>query len=507
MLIVTALTVTALVGITALVVDVGNANQRGRAAQSVTDASSLAGGWELPTSADARSVAGDYVADNLEVTLPVPDTCPAEPDVTADTVYYTIDDTSIQITTPWDSSSYLLRVEMCEQVSTTFARVIGFTTMTVCRDAIAEVEPPTPASPAGPAIQAFSPDAKKALVTTSAGTIWTDGDILIGSANVGEAFDTDGTGGVSVVHGAEVWYNLQGGGCVNLPSCGPPGFLNPAQDFPGEDPPTATGAQPVGCNPDQTSLPVSDRCVSATFFDDVYLGSAPTTIDNATLQTCLQTNGAACTAYDLNGDPVTHAERFVYNFGDAAHARTGTVSDPTCLNGYVDMWPGYYAERVKMAIADGCVRMNPGIYMFAKGWEACCDGYLQGNAVFLYNAHSGSNTAKVTKSAVCITAATDGPYANFLAYQNPLNTSLFIFTSDSDVHMAGIVYNPSGGIEVNGADAGTVGGPGLCLGESTNVGGRIVGTTVKVKSDGTLSITALEGGAASAGGGWVRLYE
>ena len=223
-----------------------------------------------------------------------------------------------------------------------------------------------------------------------------------------------------------------------------------------------TPFQPVGCNPDQTSLPVSDRCVSATFFDDVYLGSAPTTIDNATLQTCLQTNGAACTAYDLNGDPVTHAERFVYNFGDAAHARTGTVSDPTCLNGYVDMWPGYYAERVKMAIADGCVRMNPGIYMFAKGWEACSDGYLQGNAVFLYNAHSGSNTAKVTKSAVYITAATDGPYANFLAYQNPLNTSLFIFTSDSDVHMAGIVYNPSGGIEVNGADAGTVAGPGRC---------------------------------------------
>ena len=85
-LVITSLSIVALVGITALVVDIGNANQRGRSAQSVTDASSLAGGWELPTAVDARTVAADYVADNLEVALPVPDTCPVEPHVTVDTV-------------------------------------------------------------------------------------------------------------------------------------------------------------------------------------------------------------------------------------------------------------------------------------------------------------------------------------------------------------------------------------------------------------------------------------
>ena len=447
-----------LVGITAIVIDIGNANQRGRSAQAVTDASAIAGGWDLPTTATARSTAAAYVEENLDLTLPAPGTCPAGASITVDSVCYDLGTKDIWITTPWDASDHLMRVEICDDVETSFAKVIGFDTVTVCRHAIAEIEPPTPGSPGGPAIQAFSPDAKKALVTTSAGTIWTDGDILIGSANTGEAFDTDGTGGVSVVHGGQVWYNLQGGGCVNLPSCGPPGFLNPARDTPTEDPPTAVGAQPVGCDPDQTSLPVSDRCVSATFFDDVYLGSAPTTIVDADLQACLQINGAACIAYDLSGTAVTHAERFVYNFGDVAHVRTGTVEAPTCLNGYIEMDAGYYASRVKIGIAGGCVQMNPGIYMFAEGYEICCDGYVQGNAVFMYNSHTGSKTSKFTKAAVCLTAAEDGPYANFLAYQNPSNTELFIITSDSVVHLAGIMYNPSGGIEVNGAEAGTVGG-------------------------------------------------
>jgi Flp pilus assembly protein TadG len=506
-IIIVALGMVGLMGIAAIVVDVGNANQRSRSAQSVADASALAAGWDLPTAAPARTTAAAYVTDNLGQTLPAPVTCPVGDTITADTVCYRAGSKRIWITTPWEASPYLVRVEVCDDVDTTFAKVIGFNTVTVCRDAVAQVEPPVPATPGGPAIQAFSPDAKKALVTTSAGTIWTDGNILIGSADIGEAFDTDGTGGVSVVHGGQVWYNLQGGGCVNLPTCGPPGFINPAQDFPGEDPPTAVGAQPVGCNPDQTSLPEADRCATATFFDDVYIASAPTTIVDADLQACLTTNGAACTAYDLNGVPVTHAERFVYDFGDAAHVRTGTVSDPTCLNGYTEMDPGYYADRVKIGIAGGCVQLNPGIYMFAGGVEVCCDGYIQGNAVFLYNAHTGSGTMKFTKAAVCLTAAQDGPYANFLSYQNPLNTELFILTSDSVIHLGGIMYNPSGGIEVNGAEAGTVGGPGECLGESTTIGGSIVGTTVKVKSDGSLSITALEGTAASGGGGWVRLYE
>ena len=268
-----------------------------------------------------------------------------------------------------------------------------------------------------------------------------------------------------------------------------------------------TGALPEGCDPDQTSLPIVDRCATATFFDDVYLASAPTTIDNATLQACLIANGLACTAYELDGvTPVTHAERFVYDFGDTAHARTGTVANPTCNNGYVEMDPGYYASIVKIGTDGSCVKMNPGIYMFGDSFLTCCDGYVQGNAVFLYNA-APAKIAKVTKSAVCLTAPQDGPYPAFLFYQNPLNTTTFVVTSDSALHIGGIIYNPSGGVEVNGSAAGTVGGLGQCLGESVQLGGSIVGTTVKVKSDGSLAITALEGAAASGGGGWVRLYE
>ena len=48
---------------------------------------------------------------------------------------------------------------------------------------------------------------------------------------------------------------------------------------------------------------------------------------------------------------------------------------------------------------------------------------------------------------------------------------------------------------------------GLTLGVTVTGGGRIVAKMVLVKSDGTLTIHAMSGGAATGGGGWVRLME
>ena len=175
------------------------------------------------------------------------------------------------------------------------------------------------------------------------------------------------------------------------------------------------------------------------------------------------------------------------------------------------MDPGHYSNAGAYKIK-GCVIMNPRIYMFTGGLTIT-PAFLQANDVFIINAHAG-NTAKVSKSAVCLTGITGGSFANFLFYQNPANTNDFIITADSTLFIAGIVYNPGGPIEVNGSTSSApwaIGGDGTaatgCLGETTLLGGSIVGTTVKVKSDGQLSINAFQEGAATGGGSWVRLYE
>ena len=458
----------------------------------------LQGGWDLPTAATARTTAAEYMADNLAETLPAPAACPAEPTITPDSVCYETGTRQIWITTPWDSSDYLMRVEICDAVKTSFASVIGFTTMTVCRHAIAEVEPPTPGAPGGPAIQAFSPDEKKAFETSGNAGVWTNGDVYIGSDN-GESFVADGDGGVTVL--GETWYNAAGA-CANPPpagTCGTPGFLSPP------------GNLPVECDPAGI---IAVECPGGlTHFDDYYLNSAPRSIVLDDLRVCLETDfaGGGCSFYDPGGTYPVHAERLGVETAGPLADKVTDPDNPTCAGAPVTMDPGYYSTSGAYKIK-GCVIMNPGIYMFAGGLTVD-PAWLQGNDVFIINADP-STIAKVSKSAVCLTGITGGSFANFLYYQNPANDNLFVITSDSLLFLAGIIYNPAGGIEINGADTSSpwaIGGDGSaatgCLGQTTLLGGSIVGTTVKVKSDGTLSINAFADGAAADGGGWVRLYE
>lgn len=486
------LTVAALFGLLAvssLVIDIGNANQRSRTAQSVADASALAGSWDLIVdTATSKTTAAAYVADNLDATLPLPSTCVSDTDVTSDTTCYTIATRTIQITSPWDGSDLLIRVDVCDNVSTSFARLIGFDTLTVCRIAIAEVEPPHPPTPGGPAIQAFGPGAKKGFETTGNATVWTDGDIYISSL-LGEAFLASGSGGVTVE--GDVWYDVNGGGCAKPPLCGDPGFL---------------GSLPQACDP--TGADSSIPCPGGTtFFNDVYLNHPINDIDFAQLTICLNDDFAAsgCAFYDPGDGFPVHT---VHNEGQTdGPARTGSTASPSCDNGDATMLPGHYSTSSQYSIT-GCVILMPGIYLFDGGFDMEGDGYVRGNNILLINGHD-KTISRNTKSAVCITGITSGSFENFLYYQNPANSNDFVITADSVLILAGIIYVPAGGIEVNGADAGTIGGDGIvsCLGETVILGGSIVGRTVLVKSDGKLSINALEGAAAGGGGGWVRLME
>ena len=500
-MITTGLTLFAVLGITALVIDIGNANQRGRTSQSVSDASAIAGGWELPTGADAKTVAAEYVADNLDATLPTAETCPVETDVTSDTVCYDIDGKTVQITSPWDNNEYMVRVEVCEQVETSFAKVIGFTTMTVCRHAIAEGEPPTPASGGGgPAIQAFGQVDKKAFETTGGGTIWTDGDIFIAST-AGEAFVASGPGGVTAE--GNVWYDSTGGGCALPPHCGNPGFLDTTST-----PPVPEGNLPEGCDP--TDPAAADYCGSLDFFDDVHLNHAIRSINFTVLALCLTNglNSPGCEAYDWVGSP-THT---IHNeLGTVGPARTGDVNNPSCDNGDVYMDPGYYSTTNQYYI-QGCVIMNPGIYMFEGAFDVEAAAWLRGNNILLINAHD-KTVSRFTKSAACLTGLTDGPFENFLYYQHPDNDNTFDIESDSVLFLAGIIYVPDGEGRIQGASAGTgFGGDGTpgsgCLDETTLLGGSLVARAVLVKSDGVLRINQFNyGGTGSPGGDWVRLSE
>ncbi len=505
-LILTGLMLVALMGISALVIDIGNAGQRGRTAQNISDASVLAGGWELPTNADAKTVAGEYVADNLDVTLPSSETCPAEDDVTANTVCYEVGTRTIQITSPWANNDYMVRVEVYDNVETTFAKVIGFTTMTVCRYAIAEGEPPYPGSPGGPAIQAFGQADKKAFETTGSGTIWTDGDIFIASV-AGEAFVASGSGGVLAE--GNVWYDSTGGGCALPPHCGDPGFLNssswPVGTYTPEE--LALGNLPVGCDP--TDPAAADYCGGADFFYDVYVNHPIRSIVFSDLAQCLVNglNSSGCESYYWDTAPV----HTIHNeLGTTGPFRTGDTDNPSCDDGSATMDPGFYSTTGQYSI-QACVIMNPGIYMFAGGFDVEAAAYLRGNNVLLINAHANT-VSRFTKSAACLTGLTAGPFENFLYYQNPDNDNTFDIESDSSLFLAGIIYIPNGEGRIQGASAGTgFGGDGTpgsgCLGETTLLGGSLVAKEVLVKSDGILRISAFPDSPATGGGDWVRLYE
>ena len=483
-MILTAAAIFGLLAVASLVIDVGNAFQRSRSAQSVADASALAGSWDLIIDTDAaKSTAGAYAADNLDTTLPLPTTCVGDSDVTVDTTCYTIGTRVVQITSPWDGSDYRVRVDVCDAVETSFAKLVGFDTVTVCRIAVGEVEEPTPGSPGGPAIQSFGPGDKKAFETTGNGTIWTDGDIFIAST-AGEAFVADGDGGVTVE--GDVWYDSTGGGCAKPPECGDPGFLD---------------SLPTGCNP---SL---DCPGGSTHFDDVYAGSAVRSIVFADLRVCLNSDfgSSGCSFYDPGSGYPVHGERS--GTETAGPLRTGTTAAPSCDNGSATMQPGHYSTSAQYSIK-GCIIMSPGIYLFDGGFDMEGEGYVRGNDVLLINGHD-KTVSRITKSAACLTGIRDGSFETFLYYQNPDNDNTFDVESDSILILGGIIYNPDGEIRIQGADAGSVGGDGVveCLGVTVTGGGSIVAKMVLVKSDGTLTIHAMSGGSASGGGGWVRLME
>lgn len=138
----------------ALVIDLGMARQETRRDQNLSDAAALAAAQDLPDAATAKARATQYAVPNsADGTTATPVTCSGA--VPANTTCYKIGSADVQVTTPYTMTGSaiapknLVRVRVCQPTATFFAKVIGATSPTVCRDAVARRIPGAKISMAG----------------------------------------------------------------------------------------------------------------------------------------------------------------------------------------------------------------------------------------------------------------------------------------------------------------------------------------------------------------------
>jgi Flp pilus assembly protein TadG len=140
-----ALVLTILLGMSAFVIDLGAARQEALNAQAVADAASLAGAQDLPVSTPdagqaqlARNAARANIASSLSGTASG-SPCAAG----ADTCTFSVGDHEVTVTTPYAlegstvPSHNLILVSTCTETPAVFSRVWGAGPRTVCRDAVA----------------------------------------------------------------------------------------------------------------------------------------------------------------------------------------------------------------------------------------------------------------------------------------------------------------------------------------------------------------------------------
>ncbi len=154
-----ALALVAILGITALVVDIGNAKQVRRNFQTAADSGSIAGAQQLATSsATAQKFAGEYAFDSMSQPRPPgmsQISCPAGAPSPGTTICYQSSAGAIvYVTTPYTVSpppangtnppaADQVNVKICQTLSTSFARVLGINTTLVCNSATSVYTPPT----------------------------------------------------------------------------------------------------------------------------------------------------------------------------------------------------------------------------------------------------------------------------------------------------------------------------------------------------------------------------
>jgi hypothetical protein len=177
-----AILLLALFGVAAIVVDLGNGRDHKTALQSASDAAALAGSQELPSdTTGAIATAAEYAFTNLGLGM-APAGAPCADDPAARC--YATGQHTVRVTSPYappsasgDPASYI-RVQTCEQVPTSFARVIGINSMEVCGQSTALQE----TASAGECALCILGETGTTLSSTGAGRLETiNGGIVVNS--------------------------------------------------------------------------------------------------------------------------------------------------------------------------------------------------------------------------------------------------------------------------------------------------------------------------------------
>lgn len=140
-LILVAASMMLVLGVAALAIDIGHAQTERLRLQNAADAAALAGSFEIPDdAATARDTAGDYAFLGVDAAAPLSQSCATDTSCFDDGVF------TLRVTTPYSDpgstvpADELIRVQMCSQSPTFFARIFQAGGIGVCGDAIAAAD-------------------------------------------------------------------------------------------------------------------------------------------------------------------------------------------------------------------------------------------------------------------------------------------------------------------------------------------------------------------------------
>lgn len=179
-------------GVAALAIDIGHAQTERLRLQNAADAAALAGSFEIPDDAStARDTAGEYGYLGVNAIAPLAQAC------ATDTACFDDGEFTLRVTTPYtDPGSAvppdeLIRVQMCSQSPTFFARIFQADSIGICGDAVA-------AADAGPdcVLCVLGPHGTSVRQTGS-GTLDVSGGDFVVNSDDPSAIDVSGTGTIT----------------------------------------------------------------------------------------------------------------------------------------------------------------------------------------------------------------------------------------------------------------------------------------------------------------------
>jgi hypothetical protein len=207
---------TFILGVAALAIDIGHAQTERLRLQNAADAAALAGSFEIPDdAATARDTAGEYAYLGVNAAAPLSQTCDTDTSCFDDGAF------TLRVTTPYTDpgstapADELIRVQMCAQSPTFFARIFQADGIGICGDAIA-------AADAGPdcILCVLSPNGTSVRQTGSGTLDVTGGDFVVNSDDP-SAINVSGSGSITADEG----FGVNGG--YSAPS----GALTPEPTF------------------------------------------------------------------------------------------------------------------------------------------------------------------------------------------------------------------------------------------------------------------------------------